>query len=132
MKKIIILPFIYSSFLLSHGLEWWMVPFAITSSPSIYTSASLEKKKPHGYSSETFEFVRDNREELQIEVAQGEGELLDTLATFYDKMDKKYVPNREEWKAKLQKNYEKIFFIKGEPFSDEDVDYMLFDMIFHG
>ena len=132
MKKIIILLFIFSLLLFSHGLKWWMVPFAITSSPTMYTSASVKKKKPQGYNSETFKFVRNNREELQKEVAEGEGELLDTLATFYEKMDKKYIPNREEWKKKLQKNYEKIFFIKGKPFSDADVDYMLFDMTLHG
>jgi hypothetical protein len=32
--------------LFSHGLEWWMVPFAITSSPTLSTTARLDKRKP--------------------------------------------------------------------------------------
>lgn len=115
--------------LFSHGLEWWMVPFAITSSPTLSTTAHLDKKKPKGYSSETFEFVKNNRETLQVQVAQGDGEALDTLASIYRKMDeKKYVKDIDKWKKELQKNYDKIFYRDGVVGDDEYVDYMLFDI----
>ena len=44
-------------------------------------------------------FLRDNFEEIQIDIAKGEGEYLDTLASLYQ------IQNIEEWKAYLQINY---------------------------
>ena len=134
MKKISIITIIFSSVLYSHGqLAWWMVPFFTTYAPTNYSSHTLglQKKVEKGYNSETYTFVQNNREALQTEISQGEGEHLDTLANFYKKMDEGYIKDREKWKETLQKNYQNIFFIDNTYASDEHVDYMLFNTTFN-
>ena len=131
MKKLSMI--ILSSILYSHGLEWWMTPFLSTYAPTDYSSHTLglQKKVEKGYSSETYTFVQNNREALQTEISQGEGEHLDTLASFYEKMDEGYIKDKEKWKETLQKNYQNIFFIDNNLYaSDEHVDYMLFNITY--
>ena len=53
--------------------------------------------------SERLTFIRDNIDELQVEIAQGEGEYLNTLAHLYA------IENIAEWKNGLQKEYSTIF-----------------------
>ena len=133
IKKIAVVLCATPLLLSAHGQEWWMVPFAITSSPTLSTTARLDKQKvDKGYYSETFEFVQNNREALQVQVSQGDGEALDTLATIYNTMDKKYVKDIHKWKKKLQENYDEIFYRDGVEGDDEHVDYMLFDITSKG
>jgi predicted transcriptional regulator len=110
-------------------LEWWEIPFVITSSPSFTTTTSLDKKEtPKGYTSETFEFVKNNRETLQVQVAKGEGEALDTLASIYKNMNEHYITDIDKWKKTLQENYDEIFYRDGVVGDDEHIDYMLFNI----
>jgi len=106
----------------AHGQESWMTPFFTTTAPTSYTT---HISKPSGTTkpkiSQSLQFIMDNREELALEVAKGEGERLDTIATLYKGIDKK---NKDAWKLRLQENYEKIFSIDGVVTSDEYVDYM--------
>jgi len=89
----------------------------VTLAPTVYVSnASSHAKGARGQrKAEAQEFIENNRESLEVEVAQGEGEKLDTLATLYKVEDKK------EWRSGLQENYEKIFYKKDEPKSSFEV-----------
>jgi len=49
------------------------------------------------------DFIKANYVQIQIDIANGDGEHLDTLASFYNIKD---IP---AWKAYLQKNYTSIF-----------------------
>lgn len=48
-------------------------------------------------------FLKDNFKEIQMDIAKGEGEYLNTLASLYN------IKNVEKWSANLQKNYASIF-----------------------
>ena len=108
--------------LFSHGIEWWMAPFFTTYAPTHYTtyiSEPSDSKKPK--ISKSLQFIMDNREALEIEVAQGDGEKLDTIATLYPEINKR---NKEAWKSRLQAHYEQIFTLNGVATSNQMVDYM--------
>ena len=106
----------------AHGQEWWMLPFFTTYAPTGYTtyiSKPSDSKNPK--ISQSLQFIMDNREALELEVAKGDGEKLDAIATLYKEINKK---NKAIWKSRLQKNYEKIFTINSVATSDDMVDYM--------
>jgi len=116
-----------TTLLSAHGLEWWMFPFISTYAPtdySTYISTPSNSKKPQ--ISKSLQFINDNREVLEVEVAKGEGETLDTLATLYDELKEE---DKEAWKLKLQENYEEIFHPDGGVAADEYVDYMFRSLI---
>ena len=122
MKKTLLALFATTTLLSAHGLEWWMIPFATTYAPTDYTtniSKPSDSKKPK--ISQSLQFIMDNRDELELEVAKGDGEKLDAVATLYSEINEE---NKETWKLRLQKNYEKIFTIDGLVSSSEYVDYM--------
>jgi len=126
MKKIqkIALALLATITLLSaHGQEWWMLPLFSTFIPtdySTYISRPSDSKKHQ--ISKSLQFIMDNREVLELEVAKGEGETLDTLGTLYDELKE---DDKEAWKLRLQENYEEIFHPNGEIAADEYVDYRL-------
>jgi len=143
MKKIqkTVLALLATTTLLSAGLEeilkvtslrdvkLWMVPPLTTSVstlvPTQYTRDSLtpyvyDSKKPQP--SKSLQFIIDNRETLEVEVAKGEGETLDTLATLYHKVKEE---DQGTWKLKLQENYEQIFHPNGRVAADKYVDSMI-------
>ena len=66
------------------------------------TSLSMSTKRIEAQRSA---FIEDNIEEIQIEIAQGEGEYLNTLAHLYA------VENVATWKNDLQKKYLDIFAV---------------------
>lgn len=66
------------------------------------TSLSMSTKRIEAQRSA---FIEDNIEEIQIEIAQGEGEYLNTLAHLYA------VENVATWKNDLQKKYLEIFAV---------------------
>ena len=85
-------------------------PFAISSlvtvTPTIYISHISKSKTPkENKQDKTIQFIENNFETLQIEIAKGEGESLDTLATFYN------VNDVTAWKSYLQKHYQQVFFL---------------------
>ena len=107
----------------AHGIETWMVPFLTTTAPTSYTTDSLTPSNSKQYQpSKSLQFIIDNREALEVEVAKGEGETLDTLATLYDELKEE---DKEAWKLRLQENYEQIFHPDGGIAADEYVDYMV-------
>ncbi len=121
-KKITILMLATPILLFSHGQEWWMLPFFTTYAPTDYTThISKPSKSKKTKISKSLQFIMDNREELELEVAKGDGEKLDAIATFYPEINEK---NKEIWKSRLQKHYEKIFTINKVATTDEYVDYM--------
>jgi hypothetical protein len=100
-----------------------MFPLFTTYAPTDYTthiSKPSDSKKPQ--LSKSLQFIMDNREELELEVAKGEGERVDTLVMLYKEISEK---DKEAWKLMLQENYAKIFQPDGLVASDEYVDYML-------
>lgn len=112
-----------TTLLSAHGQESWMTPFFTTTAPTSYTthiSKPSNAKKPQ--LSKSLQFIMDNREELELEVAKGKGERLDSLATLYVEVSEE---DQEAWKLRLQENYEKIFHPKGDVAANEYVDYML-------
>jgi len=111
----------------AHGQEWWMFPFITTYAPTAYsTYLSTPSNSKQYQPSKSLQFIIDNREALEVEVAKGEGETLDTLATLYDEVKEE---NKEAWKSKLQENYEQIFHPDGGVAADEYVDYMFRSLI---
>ena len=52
---------------------------------------------------EIYKFIKENLESLKEEIAKGEGEYLDTLATLYELKEK------ERWKIYLQSHFNEIF-----------------------
>jgi len=127
IEKTVLALFTMTTLLSAHGLEWWMFPFITTYAPtdySTYISTPSNSKKPQ--ISKSLQFINDNREVLEVEVAKGEGETLDTLATLYDELKEE---NKEAWKSKLQENYEQIFHPDGGVAADEYVDYMFRSLI---
>jgi len=116
-----------TTLLSAHGQEWWMFPFFTTYAPtnySTYISKPSNSKKPQ--ISKSLEFIMNNRESLEVEVAKGEGETLDTLATLYVEVKEE---DKEAWKLRLQENYEEIFHPDGGIAANEYVDYMLRSLI---
>ena len=80
-----------------------MMPTVYVSNISSQSKTAKEKKEIMAQ-----KFIEENRESLEVEVAQGEGEKLDTLATLYG------VEEKNKWKSELQDNYETIFYNQGE------------------
>jgi len=64
------------------------------------TKTPAEKRK-----AKLMKFVDDNFEELQVDIAKGEGETMDTFASFYKIADMKV------WRETLQTSYQSIFFM---------------------
>jgi len=121
IKKIGLALIATTTLLSAHGIEWWMFPFITTYAPTDYTThISTPDKSKEDSVSKSLQFIIDNRESLEIEVAKGEGEGLETLATLYVEIE-----DKEAWKLMLQENYAKIFQPDGLVASDEYVDYML-------
>jgi hypothetical protein len=81
------------------------------------TKTSEEKRK-----AKLMKFVDENLEQLQIEAAKGEGETLDTFASFYKIADMK------AWRETIQESYEPIFFIGKTPKPSGGV-YAYLDML---
>ena len=108
--KYLFISILSTPFLLAHGMPDNPL-FLTTMSPTISTVyvggiSKSKKLSPKAEERERIEkFVADNFESLQIEIAEGDGETLDTLATFYDIKDLK------AWKSYLQVNYQKVFFL---------------------
>ena len=75
-----------------------------------------EKRKVHKY-------IENNVEDLKVQIAQGDGEKLDTLSKFYPVVD------LEKWKILLQKNYSSIFANDVKALSSETVE-RISDVIF--
>jgi len=130
MKKIekIALALLATTTLLSaHGQEWWMFPLFTTYAPtdySTYISRPSDTKKHQV--SKSLQFIMDNQETLELEVAKGDGETLDTLAILYVELKKE---DKEAWKLRLQENYEEIFHPNGGVVANEYVDYRLRSLI---
>ena len=85
-------------------------PFAISSivtvSPTLYVSHISKDKTPKERKAQrAITFIEENLETLQEEVAKGEGETLDTLATFFT------INNTDSWKKYLQEHYQQVFFL---------------------
>jgi len=111
-----------TTLLSAHGQEWWMFPFSSTFIPTDYSTYISRPSDAKKYRvSKSLQFIMDNQETLELEVAKGDGETLDTLATLYDEVNEE---NKEIWKSKLQENYEPIFHPDGGVATDEYVDYM--------
>jgi len=115
MKKIVkttIFATILSSSLFAHGQpdNIFGMSTMVTVMPTVYVSNTSSKSKtPKEQKQATAQqFIEENRESLEVEVAQGEGEKLDTLATLYE------VKEKSKWKRGLQENYEEIFYDKDE------------------
>ena len=68
-----------------------------------------EKRKLHNY-------IENNLEDLKVQIAQGDGEKLDTLSKFYPVVD------LENWKVLLQKNYSSIFANNVKDLSSETIE----------
>jgi len=109
-KFIKIVPiFALSHFMLfAHGQP--DTPFGITSFvtaiPSFYTyDVSRTKTPTEKRKAKLMKFVDDNLEQLQIDIAQGEGETLDTFGSFYK------IADMNAWRETLQESYGVIFFI---------------------
>jgi len=81
------------------------------------TKTPAEKRK-----AKLMKFVDDNLEQLQVEIAKGEGETLDTYGSFYKIADMK------AWRETLQESYEPIFFIGKTPKPSGGV-YAYLDML---
>jgi len=79
----------------------------VTIAPTLYISDfSKSKTAPkERKGKKTIKFIEDNLETLKEEVAKGEGETLETLATFFT------INNKSAWKAYLQKHYQQVFFL---------------------
>jgi len=97
-----------TSLIQAHGMP--DNPFAISSivtiSPTIYISGISKSKTPKEKKADrTIKFIEDNLETLKVEIAEGEGETLDTLATFFT------INNLTEWKSYLQEHYQQVFFL---------------------
>jgi len=114
MKKILkttILVTSISSSLFGHGQpdNVFGMSTILTFVPTLYvTKVSRDKTPQEKKRAEVQQFIEENRESLEVEVAQGEGEKVDTLATLYD------VKEKASWKSSLQENYEKIFYKKDD------------------
>jgi len=80
-----------------------VIPTVYVSNISSHSKTPTEKKE-----AKVQQFIEENRESLEVEVAQGEGEKLDTLATLYE------VKEKSKWKNGLQENYEEIFYKKNK------------------
>ena len=122
MKKTVLVLCATTILVFAHGMENWMIPFFTTYAPTGYTthiSKPSDSKKTK--ISQSLQFIKDNREALELEVAKGDGEKLDAIATLYKGINKK---NKAIWKSRLQKHYEQIFTLNGVATSDEMVDYM--------
>ncbi len=107
LKLLVVTMFAYSS-LLAHGMP--NTPFGIssfvTSIPSFYTYEISRAKTPEEKrKAKLMKFVDENLEKLQVDIAKGEGETLDTYGSFYKIADMK------AWRETLQESYEPIFFI---------------------
>jgi len=112
-----------TTLLSAHGQEWWMLPLFTTAAPTEYSSYLSEPSNSKKLQfPKSLEFIMNNREALEVEVAKGEGETLDTLATLYEELKEE---DKEAWKLKLQENYEPIFHPDGGVAADEYVDYKL-------
>jgi len=112
LLKITILSTTLSSSLFAHGQpdNIFGMSTMVSILPTVYVSnTSSHSKTPREQKKATAQkFIEENRESLEMEVAQGEGEKLDTLATLYD------VKEKSQWKKSLQKNYKEIFYKKNE------------------
>ena len=82
---------------------------ATKSSSEYDPKRDAEKRKVHKY-------IENNLEDLKIQIAQGDGEKLDTLSKFYP------VVNLKSWKVLLQKNYASIFANNVNALSSETVE----------
>lgn len=95
----------------------------VTAIPTLLTyDASREKTPKEKRKAKIMKFVDDNLEQLQVEIAKGEGETMDTFASFYKIADMK------AWRETLQESYELIFFIGNEANSSGGV-YAYLDML---
>jgi len=112
MKKVLtpfLLMSLNCSFLLAHGIP--DTPFGMTSFATAiptfgsYDMTTRTKTPAEKRKAKLMKFVDDNLEQLQVEIAKGEGETLDTYGSFYKIADKK------AWRETLQESYEPIFFI---------------------
>ena len=105
VKITILIPLISSSlFACGQPDNIFQMSTLISSVPTIYVSNDKKSKKHKEV--KTQKFIEENRENLELEVAKGNGENLDTLATLYG------VEDKESWKNNLQENYEEIFYKK--------------------
>ncbi len=68
-------------------------------------SSHREDKKSNKKAS-VEKYIKENLQDLEIDIASGAGERLDTLATFYE------IEDLDTWKIQLQKNYANIFYSK--------------------
>ncbi len=109
--KITILITSISSSLSAHGQPDTVFGMStlLTVMPTIYITEVSKEKTPKAQKElQAQKFIEENRENLELEVAKGNGENLDTLATLYG------VENKESWKNNLQENYEEIFYKKDD------------------
>ena len=73
---------------------------AFTTTTQQTTALYMSTKKGN---SKRLTFIKDNIDDIQIQIAQGDGEHLDTLAHLYA------IEDIAIWKNDLQENYSKIF-----------------------
>ena len=108
--RLLLISMLSSSLLLAHGMPDNPL-FLTTMSPTlstVYVTGMSKSKKlsPKAEKRERIkQFISDNFESLQVEVAEGEGETLETLATFYD------LHALKSWKSFLQEHYQEVFFL---------------------
>jgi len=100
--------------------EIFQMSTTITLIPTVFpTYATIEYFTPNfelKRKEKIEKFVDENFEFLKEEIAKGEGEHLDTLATLYD------LKTKDEWKQYLQNHFNKIY--KEEKNNKEVLDYI--------
>ena len=96
----------FSGYLYSKPLtvkEFFSMTTSATVLPTMLPSyTSVMHNAPHPYAKRK-RFIKENFESLKDEIAKGEGEHLDTLATLYS------IDDVERWKHYLQTHFEEIF-----------------------
>lgn len=99
---------LYTTLISAHGMpdNPLFISIMVTVEPTLYvTHISKGKSKKEKRENEILSFIEKNLKSLKINVAKGEGETLNTLATFYKLDDVK------AWKEYLQKHYQQMFFL---------------------
>ena len=108
--------FLLTMFLFSSNLkEGFRTVTIFTTTTQQTTALYMSTKKGN---SKRLTFIKDNIDDIQIQIAQGEGEHLDTLAHLYA------IEDVAMWKNDLQENYSKIFAMNHVPQTAQLTKYL--------
>ena len=100
MIKVTLLTSCMSISLFAHGQPDNILGMSTMVSVAPTVSITDNKSEEETKEAVAQKFINDNQETLQVEMAQGEGESLDTLATLYG------IEDKEVWKSSLQEHYQ--------------------------